>query len=138
MTLSVPVAADVELLVTGYLRTHPDVSPLATGGLHTELGPHPSWPLLLVKRLGGPRLYPGHISRPRVQVEAWGEQHERPEARLLAATAQAALLDLPGIHGSTVVTDVTEESDLMWLPDPVTTPARPRYLFSLLITTHPL
>lgn len=127
------LAADVEALVTGWLRAHPDIAALVGARVVTELPAQPTWPTLRILRVGGIADYPGWLDPASIQVEAWAATKE--SANDLARAALAALSDLPGTHAEGVVTHVTQNLGLTWAPDEATD--QPRYLFGVAVYTHP-
>jgi len=132
----VPLAIlpDAELVATAYLRGHEDVAPIVGARVYTELPESPVYPLLRVQRVGGVTRVPRRLDSARMQVEAWATTKQA--ARDLAATAHAALWDAGGhtVEGA-VITGVEDVLGLTWFADPVT--HRPRYLFDVVLLTHP-
>jgi hypothetical protein len=132
------IQPDIEALVMTYLRSA--TGEIVDSGLPT--GPtwvnHPTWPVITVSRGGGSGRYPGWINNPRLQIGAWADT--KKTAHDAAAAALAALYDIPGVYEveGAVVTHMTEDAGLQWLPDASITPARPRYIFFISLTLHPL
>lgn len=137
--MSLEVAVDIEATIVDFLKAQTELTTLVSTRVHTDLPAAPTYPLVRVGRIGGIGRYPAHIDRPRVQCEAFADT--KASAHDVAATARALLLTrFAGVHGSAVVTDVSEDGGLIWLPDPAGTPgipARPRYLFAVAVTVHP-
>lgn len=141
------VLPDAEALISEHLHADPQLIALVASRIYTDLPKGLSeqfgepevgevdlvYPLLLFERVGGPQRIQGHLDVPRIQVDAWG--NTKAEARLVAATAQASLYDLPGTHARGVVTAVEETLGLRSAPDPDTD--RPRYQFEVLVYVHP-
>lgn len=129
------VAPDVEALVATFLRTQADLVALGVG-VGTALPAAPTFPFLTITRVGGAPHFPRWVDPARLQFDAWGA--DKASARLVAATAQVAMQTLSGLTTSLgTVTGVVEDSGLLWLPDRLVTPARPRYLFTNIVVTHP-
>jgi len=127
---------DAEELATAYLRGVSDVTTAAVGGIHTEVPKNPTWPLLVVRRIGGRPRDRRWVDAPRLQIDAWADVGEKKAAHDLAAIARAALQDMAGIYDQGIVTGVDDDLALTWQPDPVT--SRARYLFGIVAYTHPL
>lgn len=122
---------DAEALVTTYLREHLEVD---AESVSTELPPTPVYPLLLVGLIGGAPKLPYHLDAPLLQVDAWADT--KGEARTLAATAHAALHEMPLDNDlDAVVTNVETRMGLRWSPDPVS--EKPRYVFRVQVDSHP-
>jgi hypothetical protein len=134
--MAIPVLPDVEALIIWWL----DQAAIALGGVHDEYPANPSYPFLVVARIGGKPKEPRWLDRASIQLDAYGETKE--QARDLAATANASLLDLDETNGvidtgdvSGVVTGVLIESALPWQPDDTTDTAR--YLSTVTVYAHP-
>ena len=91
-------------------------------------------------RIGGKPAEPRWLDRASIQLDAYGETKQ--QARDLAATANASLMDLNDTDGvidtgdvSGVVTGVLIESALPWQPDDTTDTAR--YLSTVTVYAHP-
>jgi hypothetical protein len=138
--MTLHLAADIERIAVDFLVDQTDVAAIIDERAYTELPETPRWPLIRLTRAGGARTYPAWIDHPRLQVEAFADT--KAEAHDLAATASAALLQqFPGVHDNAVVTSVDEDGGLIWLPDPSGgpgVPGRPRYLFTVSVTVHPV
>lgn len=128
------VQPDIELAVVNFFRTHAALTSLgATIG--KELPAAPPWPFVVVTRLGGPVRYPGWVAAPRLQIDSWADTKKK--ARDAADAAVAAVFDLPGIRSGAVITDAGVDAGPQWLPDATLPVARPRYVFTALLTSHP-
>jgi hypothetical protein len=134
--------ADAEALVSAFLRAHPDVVALG-GHVGGRLPPVPPWPCLILHRVGGVAGWPSHLDRARIQFESWAD--DRDQAHHGVAVLRAVLQQLPGVRTYTsldapavaTVTAVVEDGGPLWSPDRIVTPARPRYLFTAVVFTHP-
>lgn len=140
--------ADIEKLVSDFLRAHP-----AAGALGTRyVGKTPSQdtggttaPWVKVTRLNAPNATGApveHLIRYLVQLDVYagedvpGETHGQPEANQHATVIRAALHDdLPGQHGGAVVTAVRFTGDAR-LPDSAFQPPRERVVLSAQIWAH--
>lgn len=132
--MALRLQVDAELLAVNYLRGRAEISAIVGTRVSTELPSSPTWPYLTVTRLGGTADHLGWVDAARLQVDAWGTS--KANASLLARTALAALREMPGSHALGVVSNVTQDLGLAWAPDDVSD--RPRYLFGVVVYTHPL
>jgi hypothetical protein len=131
------VQPDIELAVVNFLRSYaPLVSLSAVVGTALPATVPATFTYIIVTRLGGPVRYPGWVANPRLQIDAWADTQSK--ARVAADTAVAAIFDLPGIRGSSVITGADVDAAPQWLPDATLTPARPRYTFGCLLASHPV
>lgn len=136
------VLPDAEALVSAFLRASPDIAALG-GHVGLQLPPAPPWPCLIFHRVGGVARWPLHLDPARLQFESWSD--DRDQARHGAAVMQAVLQNLPGVRTYTslgqpavaTVTAVVEDGGLLWAPDRLVTPVRPRYLFTASVHCHP-
>jgi hypothetical protein len=138
--VSLQVLPDAVLLVVRFLQAQTDVMALVGTRTYTKLPQSPTWPLVTVGRIGGIAHWPPWVDPARLLFKAWGDSSVNAESttRTIAATVQAALQELPGVHDLGVVTGVVEDGGLQRLPDPTYTPAREVQLFSATVVLHPL
>jgi hypothetical protein len=124
---------DAERIVVEYLRASTTLAPLLDDRAYTafpaQAGPAP---LIVVQRVGGePELsQPLVLDSPQLQVDVYGGT--KAQAHELAAATRAELSALIGVQPHGVVTGVRFAS-LRYLPDETYKPARPRYLFDVLV-----
>jgi hypothetical protein len=130
------VLPNVEALIIFWLAG----GAFAAGGIHAEFPLEPTYPLLVVARIGGVPVDPRWVDAATLQIDAYGDTKQ--EAHDTAATAIARLLDLNDTAGiidtgdvSGIVTGVHVNSALPWLPDE--TREQPRYLATVTVTAHP-
>lgn len=129
------VQPSVTLAVVDFFRTHPALVALgATVG--SKLPKSPTWPFVVVSRLGGPVRYPGWVANPRLQVASWSTDDKQAEDT--ADAAVAATFDLPGIHDRLVITNAGVDAGPQQLWDATPATARTYYVFSALLTAHPV
>lgn len=133
---------NAELLLSRFLLADPDVvaSPLGSD-TYTEIpAGFTSWPAARLTRVGGTPLFdvPLVIDEPRIQVDVWGG----PKSITcdIAETIRAALA-APGrlpftVPGAGTLSCVVTFGTLRYLPDTTWDPARPRYLFDVVVQTR--
>lgn len=132
--MTLRVLPDAEQLAVDWLKAHTDIDALVGNKIFTALPKDPTYPCLVIRRLGGVPAIREHLDRARLQIDAWGRT--KYEARQAAAAAQAALHEMPpATHTQGVVTAVEDDLGLTWSPDPVTD--RPRYIVGVLVYLHP-
>lgn len=132
MTMILP---DAERMVSAYLRDQADLTALVADRVYTAVPANPVFPLVRLTRTGGApptELY--WIDNPMIQFDIWGGT--KAQARQVAETVRALVYRLRGVQGDTVVSMV-KGGGLQYLPDDTYEPARPRYLFTVTIATHP-
>jgi hypothetical protein len=127
------ILGDVELLAVEWLKAQAAIVAEVDARVYTALPHKPAFPAIRLFRVGGFLPIEQHLDVPRLQVEAFALS--RYDARIVAATAQAALHAMTGVHAEGVVTAVLDGTGLTWSPDPPTN--RPRYLFDVLVYIHP-
>ena len=87
-----------------------------------------------IKRIGGSRDNPGHIDRPRVQLDCYAATNEAAHA--LATAVSDELMTIPQTHAAGVVSNA-EESSFLDFPDLAGSAERPRYVVEFTFVTHP-
>lgn len=135
--MSVVLLPNVEALVSQFLRDQDEIADLVADRVYTALPKSPEWPLLRLQRVaGGPVTHrPLHLDAAIVQLDAYGGS--KAAALELVETARAVIADrIEGVHDLGVVTGV-QFGPLSWLPDPVYSPARPRYVADVTLFVHP-
>lgn len=133
--MAVTVLPDVKALVIAYLESHPSITALVSNRVHGDVPTSPTFPLLKVWRNGGSGSWPHYIDRAILQFDAYGRNGT--EASNLARVSLAVLKDMPQEHSRGIVTGVEETLGLQEIPDPAYSPAKPRFIFSLMFTVHP-
>jgi hypothetical protein len=125
---------DIEAALVEFLSADPDLTPLHNG-VSTELPVGATLPRIRLNRAGGITSPEGWIDQPRVAVDCWADTKEA--AWELASTCLPVLLTrlAGGTFPDGVITAVRNDLGLTWAPDPDTD--KPRYTFTVLITTHP-
>ena len=133
--MSVTVLPDAEALVISYLESQSPITSLVSNRVYGDMPASPAFPLILVRRIGGLARWPHYLDQPSFQLEAYGRN--RAEASQVARVAHAVLKDMPQEHSRGVVSSVQDSLGLTWQPDPTYSPAKPRYLFGVVLTLHP-
>lgn len=136
MTLT--LLPDVEQLVVSFLSAQSELIELLEGNrIYTAIPNEPTFPLLLVRRVGGEPSVgrPLVIDQPLLQLDAYGGTKKK--AHDLISTARAVIADrIQGVHTAGVVAWF-DFGNLSWLPDADYTPARPRYVADVTLTVRP-
>lgn len=130
---------DAERLLSAWLRDQPELADLVDDRVYTILPHDKAFPLVRLVRVSGA----ASLSRPlvldeaHIQFDVWGTV--KAQAFEVAATVRALLSErLIGAHDLGVVQNVTH-GPLQYLPDGDFEPAKPRYLFDVVVRTraHP-
>lgn len=124
---------DTLKLICRHLGDNEDVQNLVEARVWTEAPANPSFPCVLVRRVGGIPQWWGD-DKARIDIHCYGRTDE--EARDLAREAFKALMEASQVHEEGVLTDVKPASDLQELADPTYRPPQPRYVFTVLATAH--
>jgi hypothetical protein len=103
--------------------------------VYSSLPTSPTWPLVLVKRIGGTPAHQAVLDRANLQIEVWGTSQK--ECFDIANSCRKSIIDARGslitwTGGKAWVTDAYENLGPQDLPDPVT--GRDRTIFGLVIT----
>lgn len=136
MALPITVLPDAELAVIQYLRSRTEVTSLVPAArITTTLPTEPTYPVILVKRIGGLAKAWQQIDEPALQVEVVGGS--RYQCQQIARTVRACLL---AIFNDTVTEAVlasaSEEVGIQWIPDTVVVPPLPRYVARYQVLLH--
>lgn len=146
MTDVLELTPDIEALTSGFLRDQAEVAALVDDRVYTVLptkypGGLPAIPsmvrLTLIPSTVQPMNIPRYLQEARIQVDAWAMT--KKAAWLIAETcSQVAVQRIIGAHDDGVITNVRAEGK-GYQPDPdlADTP-RPRYIFDLVLTYHPV
>ena len=115
----------------------PDTEAIATTALRaagyraaSSIPANPTYPLVVVRRLGGTPAEKRVLDRATLQVDVWG--NNKSEARDLGDAARRVLMNLEGtssVDFNGYITCVEDVLGLFWLPDQET--KRDRYIFSV-------
>lgn len=133
------MSVDVEQLVAVFLRAQTTVTDLAADRVYTDMPHKREWPLVLVIRTGGRRLYKNWLEAVDVEISAYGGTH-KAAYNLASACITSMASALVGSHTEGVVTKVSAEA-VAYDPDPESADqqghSRPRYTVSAVVTAHP-
>ncbi|MEO3974254.1 hypothetical protein [Streptomyces sp. CAU 1734] len=122
---------DVEAIVVELLTNRPELTG-ATVDESPPAGFNGTQRVVLVNRRGGAWIDDLHVERPVIELEVYGP--DKTAAHVLANAARSVLLRSRGaVHGTWLVTDVSEADGPRWLPDYVH-PAANRYVCVLHLT----
>jgi len=128
---------DLEAALSYHLRRSDAIAALIADRVYTRKPNDPTWPLLLLKTIGGATIYsdPLWLETSLIQFDAYGGT--RKEASHLAAKTRRVLNAAIGatVQGATLA-DVKSSTPRQVL-DPSYTPARNRYIFDVTVTWHP-
>jgi hypothetical protein len=134
---------NAEMLLSQFYRADPDVLAIQGDDTYTELPSRfTGWPATKITRVGGapPFTDPLVIDRPLMQVEVYGGP--KSLAADVAETQRAALVAvgrLPFVAlGVGELSTVVRFGTLRYVPDPTWDPARPRYIYDLVLQTRAL
>jgi len=137
MTTTLVTLPDAEALVIAGLLTCDELADLG-GRIYSVVPKTRTFPLARVFRYGGDPFYEGDpywLDHPSMQVDVWADG--RPEAQRLGETLRACCAQrLPGPWPAGVILSV-QVSALVNTEDPVFSPSKPRYRFTLTMVDHP-
>lgn len=125
------VFPDIEAIASRIMR---DAS-ITGGRVYSSIPASPTYPLTVVRRIGGLPTVAEWLDMGRIQVDVYG--NNKSEARAAAEAARRALHAAEGTIfpvQAGVVTAVRDDLGLTFLPDPDT--GRDRYVFGVAITAH--
>lgn len=136
MAFPITVLPDGELALIQYLRSRTEVTTLVPAErITTALAPNPTYPVILVQRIGGNAKAWQKIDEPAFQVEVVGGT--RYQCQQIARVVRACIL---AIRNDTV-TEATlvagfEEVGIQWIPDNVVVPPLPRFVARYQVLLH--
>jgi hypothetical protein len=136
MAFPISVLPDAELAVIQYLRSRSEVTNLVPGErITTTLAPNPTYPVVLVKRIGGNATAWQRIDEPALQIEVVGGT--RYQCQALARTVRACILAIRNdqVSEATLVSGF-EEVGIQWIPDSVVVPPLPRFVARYQVLLH--
>lgn len=121
------MSLDIEGAIRTHLRADAGVSALVGQRVHFGVPTSPTWPLVTIRRVGGGD-DPGEapVDLPLVQIDCWGAERNKSQARAVADAVRAwarSIRRATDLDTEVTAYGVTVESDL-FAPDPTD---RPRY-----------
>lgn len=129
---------DTEAVVSLALRTAPLVTGLSDR-VYSSIPKNPTYPLVVVKRIGGTPVERHALDRATIQVEAWG--NTQSEIHDIAAAVRVKIHELegnsfthPNLPAAVFITAVRDVLGLLRVPDAET--GRDRYIFSVNVFIH--
>jgi len=137
--MALTILPDAERMISSGLRLSADLTALVGDNIYTALPKQASarvFPLVRLARIGGaPAGTPLYLDTAFIQFDVWGGS--KHEARTIAATVIAALVELVGYneHGG-YITGVDPGATRYALDDTFT-PSRPRYIVDVAVHTRP-
>lgn len=137
--MSLILGVDTERLMSAYYRAQPEMTSLVGDHVYTELPTHATPPLLRLTLIGGGPVgsLPLWLDESFIQLDAYGGP--KVLARQIIDTARALLWSGPfvGVHSGLGVVTGVEFTELSYIPDDGYEPARPRYIATVSVYTHP-
>lgn len=128
------LAPSPERIAVAYLKAHASISAIVGTRVATDL--NTQRPCLTVNLVTGETVIPQHLTRPLLQVSAWGTTQD--QADLLMRTAVAVMEEAWTVdHDRGVVCDARVAAGPRWLPDTSVNPPTPRYITDFLVVMHP-
>lgn len=110
-------------------------------GVYSSIPRNPTWPIIVVRRIGGQPAVREMLDAALIQVDVWGGARDdatpvpKSTAHDIAQAARVVLLEMEGtaIHDpvDVFVTAVRDANGLAWLVDPDT--GRERYSFAVYV-----
>jgi hypothetical protein len=133
------VMVDAERLISAWLRAQPEITAIVGDRVYTDMPSHAVVPLLRLTQIGGAPIgsWPMWLDDAHIQFDAYGGP--KVLARQLIDTTRA-LLSSPafvGHHPGVGVVTGVDWLELTYLPDDDYEPAKPRYIASASVFTHP-
>jgi hypothetical protein len=130
------MSLDIEGAVRDALRANAGVSALVGQRVHFGVPTNATWPLITVQRVGGGD-DPGEapLDLPLVQIDCWGAERNKSQARAVADAVRAwarTVRRATALNTEVKAYGVAVESDL-WAPDPTD---RPRYAITASVTAR--
>jgi hypothetical protein len=132
----ISVLPDGELAVIQYLRARSQVTALVSADRITSaLAPQPTYPVVIVKRIGGLANAWQRVDDVALQVEVIGGS--RYQCHELARTVRACIMAIfNDTVSEAVLVSASEEVGIQWMPDEVVVPPLPRYVARYGVLIH--
>lgn len=127
---------DAEAIVGWSLRQ----ANVAGGRVYSSVPHTPTFPLVIIQRIGGIPVERHRIDGPRLQITTWGTS--KSEAHDIAQLSRTTIHNMEGDNFTTgggapvniFVAGVEDDLGLFWSPDSPT--GRDRYIFGVRLITH--
>lgn len=130
------MTVDVERLASYWLRHQDPVTDLVDQRVYTEIPKEPTFPLVRLTLLDDRPVFerPRHLTNTLLQIDVYGGP--KVLARQIADTvADELTANFPGAHEGGVISAAS--CSMRYLPDGSYEPAKPRYVLSVTIHSHP-
>jgi hypothetical protein len=137
MPRPITVLPDAPLALLQYLRSQTIVTDLVPAErITTTISPAPTYPLIIVQRVGGNAVRKEFVDEPALQVSVFGgDQHLCSQ---VARTVRAAVLAIANdVVAEGVLVSGFEEVGPSWLPDTTVTPPLSRFVARYQVLLHP-
>jgi hypothetical protein len=132
------VLPDAELAVIQYLRSRSELTALVPSARITTARPNtPTYPLVLVQRIGGTSLSWNAIDEAALQVDVVAGADDKYLASRISRTVAACILAIANDTVSEgVLVSAVEEVGPQWIPDTVVVPPLARYVARFRVFLH--
>ena len=138
MALPVNVAPDAELALIQYLRSRTEITSLVPSARITTTRPtSPTYPLILVQRIGGTSLAWNAIDEAAYQIDVVAGVDDRYLCQRIARTIAGCVLALANDNVTEgVLASASEEVGPQWMPDMVVVPPLARFVARYRVLLH--
>jgi len=139
MPRPIRVLPDAPLALIQYLGARSEVTAVVPASrITTAIPSNPTYPLVIVQRVGGLSVAKENIDEAALQVSVFHTLDKQQECSLVARTIRAAIVAIQNDSVSAgVLVSGWEETGPQWLPDTTTTPPLARFVARYQVITHP-
>jgi len=132
------VLPDAELAVIQYLRSRSEITSLVPSERITSaIPPNPTFPLVLVQRVGGTSLSWNAIDDAAIQIDVYGAVDKRYDCQKITRTIAGCVLAIANDTVTEgVLSSASEEVGPQWVPDNSVVPPLPRYVSRYRVLLH--
>lgn len=136
MAYPITVLPDSELALIQYLRSKTELTALVPAErITTALPPQPTYPVVLIQRIGGQALAWQRLDEPAYQVDVVGGS--RYQCQQIARTVRACILAIfNDVVSEATLSSASEEVALQWMPDDVVVPPLSRFTARYRVILH--
>jgi len=136
MAYPITVLPDSELALIQYLRSKTELTALVPAErITTALPPQPTYPVVLIQRIGGQALAWQSLDEPAYQVDVVGGS--RYQCQQIARTVRACILAIfNDVVSEATLSSASEEVALQWMPDDVVVPPLSRFTARYRVILH--